>query len=158
MTNDDRCVVMNGPMILGCRWTRDLSARDRKLSFRRDDTGNVVRCLGCKADVTAALSVEQWNAMLAPAVSAVPSGHPTHRTSRERANDMRNAVVRQFGGVREYLSEDRPAKALEYLKGEVVWSALDAIAAGCDDHEGLARDLAALRAEALAARDVCEDG
>ena len=87
------------------------------------------------------------------------SGHPTHRTSRERANAMRNAVVhRQFGGVREYLAGDRPAKALEYLKSEVAWDALAAIAAGCDDHEGLARDLAALRDEVTAAAEFAEGG
>lgn len=75
-----------------------------------------------------------------------------------RANELRDRARSQAEGLREYITEGRPAKALEYLKDEVAWNALAAIAAGCDDPAGLARDLVALRAEALAARDVCEDG
>ena len=49
------------------------------------------------------------------------------------------------------LAEKRPLKAREYAD-ELAWDALDAIAAGCDDPAGLARDLAALRAEVSAAQ------
>jgi len=145
------CSVKELGVIMGCVGIFRERTNHPHAHYRWDDTGNVVRCRHCLADVTAAQSTEGWRTTLAPAVPALPSPN-------SRANELHDRARSQAEGLRGYIAEGRPAKALEYIKDEVVWSALDAIAAGCDDPAGLARDLAALHAEAIAARDVCEDG
>ena len=97
-----------------------------------------------RAPVDPLVSAESWALVFAPAAPALPSPNA-------RANELRAAAVRDIAGVREWLADDRPLKASE-CADEVAWDALDAIAAGCDDPAGLARDLAALRAEVSAAQ------
>ena len=138
-----RCKVSGHNRILGCRRVdggRCASVEDFAWGL---DLG-VVACAYCGADVTAALPLAAWAEMLAPSSPALPSPNA-------RANELRAAAVRDIAGVREWLADDRPLKASE-CADEVAWDALDAIAAGCDDPAGLARDLAALRDEVRAAQ------
>ena len=67
------------------------------------------------------------------------------------ANEKRDAVAEGLRGLRDLIAKGRHAKALEYLHVEYAWQALEAIAAGCDDPAGLAREVAAVEAEAIAA-------
>jgi hypothetical protein len=123
-------------------------AREHKASISdvvaRARGSDAVLCRFCFADVTPLVSAESWALVFAPAAPALPSPNA-------RANELRAAAVRDIAGVREWLADDRPLKASE-CADEVAWDALDAIAAGCDDPAGLARDLAALRDEVRAAQ------
>lgn len=107
----------------------------------------VVVCRRCGTEVTAATSPEGWRSTLDPIVLP-PAPLPSPSA---RGNELRAVVTSGLDGVRVTLAEGRPLKAREYAD-ELAWDALDAIAAGCDDPAGLARDLAALRAEVSAAQ------
>lgn len=135
------CSVREPGVIMGCRGVISARNNDPAARYRWDATGNAVRCLHCGADVTAATTVNVWREMLAP---ALPSPNA-------RANELRPAVAARFAYARELLAARRPKEA----EGQLRYAAdlvLDAIAAGCDDPAGLARDLAALRAEVSAAQ------
>ena len=131
-------------VIAGCRGVMSVRNNAPVDRYRWDATGDTVRCLHCGADVTAATTANVWNEMLSPAVPALPSPNA-------RANELRPAVAARFAYARELLAARRPKEAEGQLR-YVADLVLDAIAAGCDDPAGLARDLAALRAEVSAAQ------
>lgn len=138
------CSVREPGVIMGCRGVISARNNDPVARYRWDATGNTVRCLHCGADVTAATTVNVWREMLSPAVPALPSPNA-------RANELRPAVAARFAYARELLAARRPKEA----EGQLRYAAdlvLDAIAAGCDDPAGLARDLAVLRDEVRAAQ------
>lgn len=138
------CSVKEPGVIMGC--AVGLGARDRSCGalFRRDLVAGVIRCRFCDADVTATLSSEAWSEAFAPAVPALPS-------ASARSNELRPVVAARFAYARALLVDRRPKEAEEQLR-YVADIALEAIAAGCDDPAGLARELNALRAEVNASR------
>lgn len=107
----------------------------------------VVVCRRCGTEVTAATSPEGWRSTLDPIVLP-PAPLPSPNA---RANELRPVVAARLSYARALLADRRPKEA----EGQLRYAAdlvLDAIAAGCDDPAGLARDLAALRAEVSAAQ------
>ena len=137
------CEVTRIATIRGCVGVREHS--DPLIAnFERSEHVGVVVCRHCGTDVTAALHLDDWEERLEPAVPALPSPNA-------RGNELRSIVADGLDGVRVTLAEKRPLKAREYADA-LAWDALAAIAAGCDDPAGLARDLAVLRAEVSAAQ------
>ncbi len=74
------------------------------------------------------------------------------------ANEKRDAVAEGLRGLRDLIAKGRPAKALEYLRVEYAWQALEAIAAGCDDPAGLAAEAVSTYEAACDANDAAEGG
>ena len=136
-----QCSVKEPGVIAGCRGVMSVRNNAPVDRYRWDATGDTVRCLHCGADVTAATTANVWNEMLSPAVPALPS--PSARGNELRAEfGVYAARARKFG----------THLAVPDVLAELTDLALAAIAAGCDDPAGLARSLAALRAEVSAAQ------
>ena len=134
------CKVSRPAHIRGCFGVR--AQPDNPLShFQWHADIAVAVCRHCGAEVTGAFPIAAWREMLAP---ALPSPNA-------RGNSLRAAVEKRIGHVREFIDGDQPARALD-LATVAAWEGHDAIAAGCDDPAGLARDLVALRAEVSAAQ------
>jgi len=121
-----------------------LSSPDRSVPalFVRSDDRATARCRFCGVDVTMIGTPQEW---------ARAFGDPVPEPPQPTANELRSIVADGLDGVRVTLAEGRPLKAQEYADA-LAWDAIDAIAAGCDAPAGLARDLAALRAEVEAAQ------